>query len=174
MITFDTWKGTLVQPFIIRPFTIRRKTYYGRVQIIPHKVKWKRFHHVMAYAANPNYTTYSSHFIWLYFLFEILITWQTQILLHLQFARNPNYNTFSSHFFSLRILITCQTQILLHFKFARNPSYTTFSNHYDLTCPRLIFDDSLILFIVINSWLIFLTRFKSLVILTFLSQNCNG
>ena len=43
---------------------------YGRVQIIPHKVKWKRFHHVMAYAANPNYTTYSSHFIWLYFLFE--------------------------------------------------------------------------------------------------------
>ena len=39
---------------------------YGSVQIILHKVKWKRFIHVMAYAANANFTTYSSDFIWLY------------------------------------------------------------------------------------------------------------
>ena len=79
------------------------KTFYGRVQIILHEVKWKRFHHVMAYAANPNYTTYSSHLILFYFLSETLITWQTQILLDFEFARNPNYTTFSSHYFSFRI-----------------------------------------------------------------------
>ena len=66
---------------------------------------------------------------------------------------------------SLRILITCQTQILLHFQFARNPNYTTFSNHYDLTCPRLIFNDSLH-FILNKSWLIFLTCYSWLVVLT--------
>ena len=42
----------------------------------------------MANAANPNYTTYSSHLILLYFLSETLITWRTQILLHFEFARN--------------------------------------------------------------------------------------
>ena len=31
---------------------------YGSVQIILHKLKWKRFIHVMAYAANPNFTTF--------------------------------------------------------------------------------------------------------------------
>ena len=40
------------------------------------------------------------HFRVTIFLFSlrILITCQTQILLHFQFARNPNYTTFSNHY----------------------------------------------------------------------------
>ena len=57
---------------------------------------------------NPNFTTSSicskpklyHIFESLFFLFSlrILITCQTQILLHFQFARNPNYTTFSNHY----------------------------------------------------------------------------
>ena len=59
----------------------------------------------MAYAANINFATYSSYFI---FSFSL---------------RNPDH-----------VKIT---------------NFATFTNHFDLTCPRLIFNDSLILFILI-------------------------
>ena len=82
-----------------------------QTQIIPHiraisygftfsSKSWSHGKPKFYYIFNLLETQIIPHFRVTIFLFSlrILITCQTQILLHFQFARNPNYTTFSNHY----------------------------------------------------------------------------